>query len=720
MKLKHKDISHTPGAMSLRKSATIAAPIDKNLYQERPLKHDSQNLSFKGLSSNIATAHTIKISDAITKYGEHFGETAEKHFKDIIDKVALAKNSSVKKSECGEYLVFSEKPKTQVIKDIILSPFRLKIFKSVKRANELEAQAISIQNFFDLVKSGDKDIFRKAHARLNPKIANYDSTSERTWTRAVTGAIPAFFLANDAYNLSIYMNNNKELAKKEKKRRFNQEIARIAMTAGATFYVLKAFSKSSNSNPHIATLLITGVALASEFIGRKLAGNPVLPVSVKKAKEYAKKQGKLKDNDDQNTEVNFNSNNNKTKEPPKKGKLTFKNVLKVLAGLVVFGFSVDKITNISKVKSLLTGLNNKYKQIYTKDYTISKKDFETLKQKLVDNKFDETAKNYQKIVDKIVKDGNLNSKERAMYDRRVEELVDEKMKGFFSWDEHIIKKKRKEFKDDINKAQRKEILKDLNINPKNDDIIYVSSKEIKGKSIPLHYILAFPVKYLWNSLIMMPYKTVKKGFSMVQEFVYHHQKDEKLVKDPELLKNSIEFLNKLKNKSDIKADVNAKLLDSLDTVSKSNYSNAELSSAVKNSSSAITSAFLIADNYNMAMIDSQGKDKDFAEQKAKERTIQRAVRLVYGAMLIKFFNTIFAQPYHASLVGAQSVNTLYTVTTETMERTSVGLPLTESTPEKIKKKEQEHLNAEGFIGNYYRFMAKLTGKKAISEKTKTK
>ncbi len=119
----------------------------------------------------------------------------------------------------------------------------------------------------------------------------------------------------------------------------------------------------------------------------------------------------------------------------------------------------------------------------------------------------------------------------------------------------------------------------------------------------------------------------------------------------------------------------------------------------------------------MVMIDSKGENKEMAEQKAKERTIQRVMRLMYGAFIIKLFNTTFSVPYNASLLGAEAVTAFNAIITETLERKSVGLPLHDATREEIIQKDNENLNAKGLKGKYFRLMSKLTGKKPIAERT---
>lgn len=688
MEIKFKDSSNTPMGkkmVPLRRissSQSLSSELLINTYQERPLKINSQNLSFKGFS----------VSAAVKKFGEEFGESAAKNLEAKINKASSLEKSGLKFQ--NDTLTFApDKKLHERFVDLLKYPFvempldfanwGLKGFKKIgintdnllnskalKNRQDLKESAsnvASIKKYFGLLEKGEK-AFSQAHSRMNPLVANYDSTAEKTATRLVTGAIPAFYLANDAYNLSIYMNNNKEMAKKEKKRRFKQEAARIAITAGATFAVLKLFSKQANASETATIALMSGLTFASEVIGRMITKTPVLPLNEKGAKRYSKLQGK--DNNQENKPVVNdieqepikNSHAKDGKNVDKKGQLTLANVLKFVGGMVVFAFGVEKLTGIKSVKSVLEGLNNKYKNLYTKDFTLSRNEFETHIKKLNENGFDKIAQKYNDIV----------------------------------------------------KDQKGET---LNLGKVND----------KTRYTVIHQVLTFPVRFVWDTIIF-PYKgiakpmfkAISKSFDKMGKKSTAQAAPPKVENKPkselEILKNSIQFLRKIENKPNFKEQVNNSIMSSLDGETKSNYSNADLNAVLKNTMSAITSGFLIADNYNMVMIDSKGQDKELAEQKAKERTVQRGARIAYGAFLVKFLNGMFMKTFNGSLLGAQAVNALYAVSTETMERKSVGLPLTESTPEKIKEKEQKHLQTKGFIGSYYRFMAKLTGKKAISER----
>lgn len=658
----------------MSESRIFSSPeLSSNIYEERPLKINSSNLSFKGLSS-------VKVSHAVKEFGNEFGESAGKYFHERLLKASSIKNSGLDIE--GDYVKFTQKPFAKNLFDILTYPVNgmmpdfvnsavygikrltsnpnaldgISNLKSLKKRRdyiESLSDAASIERYFSMVAKGKKG-FKEGHTRFNPNVANYNAITERTITRMVTGAIPAFFLANDAYNLSTFLNDNKSMAKEEKKRRFNQEIARVGITAASTFAVLSMFSKKSNSSENATVILMALLTFASEIIGRKTAGVPVLPVGEKEAIEFAKKRGKYEEQDEPKAQkTKFEANLNTKKKdpnapPPKKGKITFKNILKVLGVMVAAGFGVDKITSIKTVEKTLAKLNGKYKALYMEDFKISRNEFNQINKKLRDNGFEKIAEKYEEMV----------------------------------------------------KSQ-------------NGDIINLGKTQNSAKYTLIHNILTFPVRFTWDTL-MSPYKQVIKPLfkSISGSKVKKVKKADS--NDLKILQNSLKFLRKIDGKSDYKQKVNASILSSFDGVTKSGYSSADLASTIRLATNLVTSAFLIADNYNLVMIDSQGKDKDLAEQKAKERFLQRAAKIIYSAFAIKLFNGVFAHTYNASLLGAQSVNAVNTYISEHIERTSVGLPVREATREEIIEKEKKNLKAKGFKGAYFRFMAELTGKKPIS------
>lgn len=634
-----------------------------------------------------------KVSEVVKTFGEDFGESAGKYFDEII------KNSGLK-INADDTITFEEQPFGKRALDILLYPIKdmpvdlanatinglkkfpfLKnsswlndlsvkpFFQNRKNALENKSNIAAIQNYFEILErekgaEGEFKRFAEAHKRLAPLMPNYNSETELSLNRIVTGLIPAFFLANDAYNLSIYMNNNKDEAGKEKKRRFNQEVARIGITATATFYLMSIFSKQCNKSIPLTAGITAGIVLVSEVVGRLMAGNPVLPVSTEKTKEYSEKRNKIKQNDNSRPVPQNNEEKAETSsKPAQKGFLTLSNVLKVLGGLVAFGFAVDKISNFPKISKKIGKFNDWYKGLFTDEFTIKRERFNELMDKLDTNGFGKMAERYG-----------------------------------------------------------------LSINNPENKILTIGNEQNKWKYVLIHQILTFPVRFV-KDVALLPYKKIVKPLSnIVKEKILRMEIKKppkasskfEASKEIQMLQNSIKFLEKIEHdeSEEFTRKVNEKLVSSFDNLTKSNYKNSDLNVTVKTAASAVTTGFLIADNYNMVMIDSQGKDKNLAEQKAKERAIQRGARLTYEAFILKMVLDMFAGICSASLAGSLAVSGVLRVITEMFERKAVGLPIGESNQEEIKENETKHLQATGLKGSYFRAMAELTGKKSFNEKQK--
>lgn len=682
----------------------------ENILNERPSKLNSHNLAFHGLSS-IKAAMETKTPDAnleqiIETYKSIFGSATE----DVIrEKIARVKKANLVKIADNGRMTFKEIPFKMHALDTILYPIkdmpldminyslgllqRVPGFKGAKwlenlrkvplllnRKNTSENREIfaSLKHFSTIMDKPDK-VLIYSHNAINPLVANYDTSAERSVTRFVTGVIPAFFLANDAYNITMYVKDDKDIAQKDKKRRFNQELSRVIMTAMGTLIGLRMFNKLANTNAMAAAVITGVVTFCSETLGRLLVGTPVLPVSDKKARELAIKQGKTKPVHVQNPDKKDDSAQNKAKNSndSKTGFLTINNVLKASAGLILASFAIDKLSGVKSIASALKSINKFYKSLYQKDYTIKREDFEKILKKLNDSGFGELAKKYSEIV-----------------------------------------------------ANQK------------GDVLKLGKTHHHWRAIIIDKTLVYPIRFIWNAL-NVPYEVVAKPVSNIiikqlsslakaEKNVNPEKAAEALAKETkkqtdknmEMLRHSIQYIEKYTGENsktklsaeEFKAKLNSDLFASLNNESRSSYSNSDLSNIIKNLAVAITSGFLIVDNYNQVMVDSQGEDKDFAGQKAKERAIQRTAKFAYGGLTQKLFNDIFARTFNSSILGAELVNIFQVLTSETLERKSVGLPLGESTQEKIAELDQQHLHAKGFAGDYFRTMAMLTGKKPLSER----
>ena len=171
-----------------------------------------------------------------------------------------------------------------------------------------------------------------------------------------------------------------------------------------------------------------------------------------------------------------------------------------------------------------------------------------------------------------------------------------------------------------------------------------------------------------------------------------------------------------KAKNDLMIYVNRAVEKSFNGVTQSSNKNTDLAMMSKLASSAVTSAFLVADNYNMVMLKSDGEDKEGAKEKANERIIQRLSALFYQSLFINWFNATFMSTYNSSLRGMAAVAAPNTLTTEILTRKSIGMPIGRKTIEELNEIDEKNENRKGFAGKYFKFMRLLTGKKPLKDR----
>lgn len=722
-----------------------------NTQDIQAIKQMPSNVSFKCVKD-------IKKSEVLDSVEKEIGTFAADNFKKAIDNLLEQKKPAVTLVD-GALHFKDRKWHTrfyqQVLDPLIHMPIDLanstlirlkKVFKNSKfidkmyqgqiltnRRNHLEnfANTMAIKHYIEILQDKDKkiNISKEALKRFDTKRADYTTKSERSITRIVSGVIPAFFLANDAYNLSIYLNNDKDVAKKQKQRRFNQEIVRVGITAASTFAVLGYYAKKSNANPGSATAIITALTFASEIIGRAMAKTPFYPITKKQAKEYAKLQGKDKTKKKEDNEGINKQIEQKSADKPAKTKSKSDYTTKVIMSLVAIGAGMELLPKyIRPIKNITSKILSNYNKVLLDDFHISQGEFNKLIEKLEHNdaNFKQIAKYYRTIFNQIIENGNLTVKEKSLVDAEIDKIVKSKLSN----KDLITTKIKDEEKSIKEKINRKEILERLNLAGKNNDEVYIGGNVNKVKDT-IGKIILLPIQII-KSILTMPYQYILKPvielpLNAFKKYIMHIDIPEKYEKyinseDIDNLINGIKTIRKHYNDDDntFKNEIYKKILNAFDNVNKSNFSNAELSGSAKTAVSIATSAFLVFDNYNMVMIDSEGKDKKLAGQKAKERILQRIARIAYGACIITASNKIFEKTFNKSLLGAQLVNVGTVLAVEALERTSVGLPLHESTRDEIIEKDNKTLNATGLKGVYFRFMAKLTGKKAISQKVDNK
>lgn len=622
----------------------------------------------------------------------------------------------------------------------LVQPVLKKGVSVVKDGSET-IQKYTIEELADLPQNAapiSNGLFKTANKFFDPKTGNYNTAHERPFNRIVTGLIPAFFLANDAYNLSVLCGDNKQTSDKEKKSRFHQEVSRVLTTAYLQLITLGSLTKAVNSNPGVSALISATTVLFSETFSRLVNGKPILFLSKEKAKEVNKKnaaKGKsdissplaaateIKTVSAVNPQVISGQNNetfksfgqfeaktafgdsdlkNKTPDDKKEQKtlITFSTLKKGILGLAGAGLALAFIRHNPKVNkafhfndavnSVKTFWNNKiYNKLVTKDFELPRQDFIDAMSNLKKSGCEGFANKCENIVGDALNNETIK-------------LPSASGKGF---------------------------------------------QKVNNKLKPWVDTLIQPFKFIWGALTL-PFKMIKavinapinpirhkidKGIDVsdfqkkLVEFSnnwFGKPKSKNAAADTEILATNIgKIIKKSKEVTsgkitldDFEKFAKTSIAKSFNNTTTSNYSNTDLAAITKISSSAVTSAFLVADNYNMVMLKSDGENKDDAKQKAQERIVQRISALFYQTLFMQWFNSTFSKLYHSSLPGVAAVSGANTVATEVFTRKSIGMPVGAKSFDELAEIDETNRNRKGLSGKYFRFMSKLTGKKPITKK----
>lgn len=547
-------------------------------------------------------------------------------------------------------------------------------FKGIRRRSKEDAKVNTFrglaelrQQLIDEKRSPEeikKILFERSTKMFDPKTGNYDTKHERALNRLVTGLPPAIFLANDAYNLSRMMDDNKEQAEKERKQRFKQETSRILTSGYLTLITLGALQKYIN-NSQLGIMLMTGsTVLITEMFSRLSNGKHITRLTPEEAKAInAKTASKDNTQPEATKKLTFKSNTINTpineaqkdeKEKQQKPLLSFDTLLKASAGVIGIGLLLKDARRIKGFDNFIKDTTKNFNDLYKKitinpDYTISKDKFDKIVKVLRDNKFNDLADQYEK-------------------------------------------------------AGKKALGK--------DNLIHLGEKDKKIKPL-VNFVLA-PFKFAKN-IVTMPYKLVQRAIDVFQPKKAPKKTTPNEVKALAMSIDKIaeKALNKKLTPAKFQEFVSDNILKGFNSESMSNVSNAELSNLAKTAAAAATIWFLMTDNYNMVMLKSNGEDKEGAETKFKERFVQEGSRLFYQTLLIDLFNSTFRNQYNASLFGMSWISLTNTTMGEWLTRKSVGIAVQPHTRDELLALEKTKNEATGFTKKYYNFMTRLTGKRSI-------
>ena len=686
------------------------------------------------------------------------------------------------------------------------------------------------QNEIALVKEANnyirESLYKLSNKFFDKNTGNLNLAHERPANRIITGLLPAPFLANDAYNLSVLCGDSKEESEKEANKRMKQEILRIGITAYLQLLVFGAFTKQVNNSAWFAPVLSAGIVFFSEIYARYKLGNPVFFLSSEEALKYNKEQNqdensRTKDSEEEKQIQSQQSVSEPETDKKEKRKAlmnfdTFKKGVLVLTG-TFFTLSFLKNSSYTKNSAIVQGFNNlgKYikKKIYEplayKDFEISTEQYKNVMKSLEDVGGKELKEGHEFIQSKYAREENgvIKIFKSSLSDDGIENVSHSVLKQMkfinmtFNKDEaNIIKNAIKtavrlknsniaEKKYDQTAKQAIDIIKKKNITlnaEQEKEIQSIIIKEIKNnaKETPLKVatklkpfvdIVTEPFKFVFSAA-RLPFKLTKAGINLIfgkiekkaakaelgeenlknWELKIHrilteifgekqgksdkinqvvfvnameqlekktlpYRKAEKALNDAIKEKKNDEEIKKLreitdKAKKELTEYVNTSVEKSFNSVTQSSNKNTDLALMTKLASSTVTSAFLVADNYNMVMIKSKGKNKEEAKEKANERIIQRGSGLFSQAMFINWFNQTFKSTYNSSLLGMAKVAVPNTLTTEYFMRASIGMPIRRKTLNEINEMDRENENRKGFAGKYFEFMRLLTGKKPLKDR----
>ncbi len=667
--------------------------------------------------------------------------------------------------------------KVKPLKNLAENAYNSSLLKNSRQRSKLESKVNSLRGLFETVeknKMGDitSELFQGSAKRFDAKTGNYDTKHERSLCRIVSGFFPAIFLANDAYNLSMMYNNNTKDAEKERKSRFKQEVVRVGSNAYLTLITLGALQKYIN-NSKLGIILNTGLTvLFTESMARLASGKSLTRLTPEQAKTINAKNNNESEKiqDSQSTQVNTVQKNS-PKEVTREPLLSFNTLLKASAFVIATGFGIKGLRKAKAIDNLYKGVTEPFKNLYKNlvfdsNSKIKKQEFEQVIKSLEEVGVKEYAKIYRSVSESANKLYALKTLEKEMPKQfnglldgfRKEKFMqcadDIDSEKFFnglspeieSWSKKLVDKYLSEttkynvddfiaYIKNVSKNGSKVLPEDLvNISSymankyekiysgiNDSEFIHLGQKDKKIK--PLVDFVIAPFKFMFG-VVKFPYTISEKILEMFA-------KKKGIKFPPSIEENNVKALaisidkitkasKKMGNTQDFKTYINDNIAKAFNVDNMSNIANSELANLAKTSATAATIWFLMTDNYNMAMLKSNGEDVDGAKEKFKARFVQEGSRLFYQTMLIDLFNSTFRTQYHNSLFGMSWITAMNTLLGEVLNRKSIGMPVLPHNKEELNAIEIKKQNATGFLKSYYNFMARLTGKKTLSEQSLSK
>ncbi len=566
----------------------------------------------------------------------------------------------------------------------------------------------------------------------------YNARDERTLNRIATSTVSALYSARDFYNISMLEKNDKDEAKKSEKARKKQELTRMAISGALTFFTLGALDKVTKTNVVMNSSVIALSALIAEVVSRVANGTPLHPLSPKEAEKIAKKrkEGKSKlqqQNTKTNTQPSFKSaqfsdenklysqfgdkngkitalnmlnKTQKTASKHKKKQINYKKLLTACFTLASAAYLTKRVIDGEyiakfKVRNILKA--DKYDAHALKgttpfDSDIENKIINAIKQMLKSKKKSDILGRFKT---------NVTTKEKSVY---VQDIINsyEKLKSTQEGktianllDEYI-----KHAQEMLNKGMSKvEIRTNKFIVPG----IYDGFTKIFSTLYRIFSIPGAMINKCMNNLFFDKNKDIFEKYT-------RQVSNEKIERYKKELAGIYEITKKYGSNK-------AKLIEQLKSQTRNfetSPETSELANISRTMVTAITTYFFVNDYTNKVLIESEGKNIDGAREERNERIAHKLSNFVINGTLMNLFNSVFKTQLNNSLIEATLIATGTEMTNEFMVRKSICQPVKRmKSREDIIKYEHDKMSQGGIVGLYHRLFAKITGKKALTQKTDT-
>ncbi len=575
------------GLLSLQKISPLKDSVSqKNISRKEPLNNNSADLSFKGSilytqanKGNRYLKH--ELLDFLQKNLGHMGEDLYNHV--ASSELPIAKKMFQVNSETDE-IIFHKKSIPHLIRDGLLlkniptdivngvvslagkikplkswseEKLNSSYMKKLRAESKIEAQISALRGLAEkraklLAEGKSPEEIRSAMLQqktkmFDPKKGNYDTKHERPLNRIVSGIPPALFLANDSYNLSRMMDDDKDKAEHEKKIRFRQEMSRIFINAYITLVTFGALQKVMN-NSNIGIMLATGLtALFTESVSRLTNGKHITRLTPEEArKENLKNNAPEKDI---KSDTSFKAQKSHTKFDGKhqqKPLLSLDTLAKASAGVIATGFALKFARKSKAIDNAFNVMFRPFKNLYNKltttpDYKIDEATFNKIVKVLSETGF--SAKLNEEHAAKALKDENYFKYLKAKAAEKIEDLL----KRGNSVEDEIIKTDLAE-----------DFLRVAEYAKNTDGSISLGARDKKIKPF-VNFVIA-PFKFAWST-VTLPYRLVDKAikaFSKKSDFVKLHLNDKRtlqviaqtmkkdLILNENFIKNNEYFISVLK------------------------------------------------------------------------------------------------------------------------------------------------------------------------------